>query len=133
MRLITVSLLAGYLLLFASILKQNYFLQINSQSCAIKRSSCTIEKVHPFLNSEVTLKSSWIEQRASLNLQYLKSLEPDRLLHNFRVNAGLPSSAKPLEGWESPKIGLRGHFVGHYLSALASVVENRQDTLLSKG
>ena len=100
MRLITVSLLAGYLLLFASILKQNYFLQINSQSCAIKRSSCTIEKVHPFLNSEVTLKSSWIEQRASLNLQYLKSLEPDRLLHNFRVNAGLPSSAKPLEGWD---------------------------------
>lgn len=132
MRLITVFLLAGYSLLFASTLKQNDFLQINSQSCAIKRSSCTIEKVHPFLNSEVTLKSSWIEQRASLNLQYLKSLEPNRLLHNFRVNAGLPSSAKPLEGWESPKIGLRGHFVGHYLSALASVVENRQDTLLSK-
>ena len=54
-----------------------------------------------------------------LNTAFLKSLEPDRLLHNFRVNAGLPSVAKPLEGWESPGVGLRGHFVGHYLSAVS--------------
>jgi hypothetical protein len=46
-------------------------------------------------------------------------LPNDRLLHNFRVNAGLPSSAKPLGGWEAPTCELRGHFVGHYLSASA--------------
>ena len=54
-----------------------------------------------------------------LDQQYLMSLEPDRLLHNFRVNAGLPSTATPLGGWEAPDVELRGHTVGHYLSALA--------------
>jgi len=51
--------------------------------------------------------------------QYLLGLDPDRLLHNFRVTAGLPSAAKPLGGWEAPDVELRGHSVGHYLSALA--------------
>jgi hypothetical protein len=40
-------------------------------------------------------------------------------LHNFRLTAGLPSSAQPLGGWEEPKVELRGHFVGHYLTACA--------------
>ena len=86
----------------------------------------------PFANTSVTLTSSWIKQRESLNSEYLKSLDPERLLHNFKINAGLISTAKPLEGWESPKIGIRGHFVGHYLSALSSVVEKYQDPLLTK-
>ena len=51
--------------------------------------------------------------------KYLLSLDPDRLLHNFRVNVGLPSSAKPLGGWEEPSCELRGHSLGHYLSALS--------------
>jgi uncharacterized protein len=48
------------------------------------------------------------------------------------VNTGLPSNAKPLEGWESPEIGLRGHFVGHYLSAVSYVVEKYQDAMFAK-
>ncbi|HZS03548.1 MAG TPA: beta-L-arabinofuranosidase domain-containing protein [Blastocatellia bacterium] len=51
--------------------------------------------------------------------KYLLSLDNDRLLHNFRVNAGLPSSARPLGGWEAPDVELRGHSVGHFLTALA--------------
>src|SRR5215467_15977692 len=50
---------------------------------------------------------------------YLLSLEPDRMLHMFRVTAGLPSTAEPLGGWESPTTELRGHSMGHYLSAIA--------------
>ena len=91
-----------------------------------------VRKAVPFSNQDVILKPSGIEQREISNTQYLKSLDPERLLHNFRVNAGLSSNAIPLEGWESPKIGLRGHFTGHYLSAAASVVESRHDTLLAK-
>jgi hypothetical protein len=54
------------------------------------------------------------------NRRYLMSLPPDRLLHTFRLNAGLPSSAEPLGGWEKPDCELRGHFTGgHYLSACA--------------
>jgi DUF1680 family protein len=90
------------------------------------------EKALPFSSAAVTLMPSWIKDREDLNTVYLKSLDPDRLLHNFRVNAGLPSNAKPLEGWEAPFIGLRGHFTGHYLSAISNLVEKYKDTLLTK-
>jgi uncharacterized protein len=53
------------------------------------------------------------------NRQYMMGLDPDRLLHMFRVTAGLPSSAEPLGGWEAPDNELRGHFTGHYMSACA--------------
>jgi uncharacterized protein len=89
-------------------------------------------KVLPFSPSEVVLNSSWIKEREALNTNYLHQIDPERLLYNFRVNAGLPSSAKPLEGWESPECGLRGHFVGHYLSACATLIAQDGDALLSK-
>ncbi len=91
----------------------------------------SVAKVIPFSNKAVKLTQSWVKDREGLNIEYLKSLDPDRLLHNFRINAGLPSSAKPLEGWEAPGIGLRGHFVGHYLSAVSSVVEQYNEPLLA--
>ena len=86
----------------------------------------------PFSNNSVVLKPSWVKNREDLNTTYLKSLDPDRLLHNFRVNAGLPSDAKPLEGWEAPNIGLKGHFTGHYLSAVSILVEKYKDPVLTE-
>jgi len=49
--------------------------------------------------------------------RYLLSLDPDRLLLTFRRNVGFPSSAEPYGGWEGPEVELRGHSLGHYLSA----------------
>lgn len=51
------------------------------------------------------------------NLEYLLILDVDRLVWNFRNQAGLPTPGKPYGGWESEE--LRGHFVGHYMSASA--------------
>lgn len=87
----------------------------------------TVEKVKPqipikavpFDLKEVRLLDSPIKQKLELNRKYLLSLDVERLLHNFRVNAKLPSKAQPLGGWESPQTELRGHFTGHYLSACA--------------
>lgn len=90
------------------------------------------EMLLPFPSHDVELASSWVKQREDLNTAFLRSLEPDRLLHNFRVNAGLPSVAKPLEGWEAPGVGLRGHFVGHYLSAVSALVERYEDAGLAR-
>jgi hypothetical protein len=59
--------------------------------------------------------------------QYLLTLDQDRLLHNFRLTAGLPSTAAPLGGWEAPDVELRGHSVGHYLSALALMYASTGD------
>jgi len=88
-------------------------------------------KVSPFPDQSVILTPSWIKQREELNTSYLLSLDPNRLLHNFRVNAGLHSTAKPLAGWEAPEVGIRGHFTGHYLSAVSMLVERNRDTVLS--
>jgi uncharacterized protein len=76
-------------------------------------------KVHAFPLEDVRLLDGPFKRAMELDKQYILSLDPDRLLHNFRINAGLPSSAKPLGGWEEPRGELRGHFVGHYLSACA--------------
>ncbi len=74
-----------------------------------------------FPRNAVRLLDGPIKDRQSLTGRYLLELETDRLLHNFRRNAGLGSTAEPLGGWESPTCGLRGHFVGHYLSACAQM------------
>ena len=52
---------------------------------------------------------------------YLLKLEADRMLHNFRVNAGLEPKAPIYGGWESAPtwtdIRCHGHTLGHYLTA----------------
>ena len=68
---------------------------------------------------DVKLLDGPFARAQAANIAYLKRLDPDRLLHVFRVNAGLPSTAKPFGGWEDPSCELRGHFVGHYLSGCA--------------
>ena len=68
----------------------------------------------------VKLQPGAFSAAAEANRKYLKTLPPDRLLHTFRLTAGLPSSAEPLGEWEKPDCELRGHFTGgHYLSACA--------------
>src|SRR5512141_1923239 len=64
------------------------------------------------------------------DLAYLLSLDPDRLLHTFRLNAGLPTSAKAYGGWEAPDVELRGHSLGHYLTACALMYEATGDERL---
>lgn len=73
----------------------------------------------PFPLQNVRLLDGPFREAMERNRKYLHELDSDRMLHNFRVNAGLPSSADPLGGWEEPECELRGHFVGHFLTACA--------------
>jgi DUF1680 family protein len=73
----------------------------------------------PFSLSDVRLLDSPFRDAMLRDERFLLELDPDRLLHNFRVNAELSSAARPLGGWEAPDVELRGHSVGHYLSAIA--------------
>ena len=73
----------------------------------------------PFPLDEVRLLDGPFRDAMLRDQQFLLALDPDRLLHNFRVTAGLESHAQPLGGWEAPDVELRGHSVGHYLSALS--------------
>jgi hypothetical protein len=71
----------------------------------------------PFPLGDVQLLDSPFKRAMERNAAYLLSLEPDRLLHNFREYAGLKPKAEKYGGWES--LGLAGHTLGHYLTALS--------------
>jgi DUF1680 family protein len=77
--------------------------------------------VTAFALGDVDLLDGPFLQARTLDQQYLLSLEPDRMLHSFRVNAGLPPKAEIYGGWESVQtwadIHCQGHTLGHYLSA----------------
>jgi uncharacterized protein len=97
-------------------------------------------KVQPFLMSQVrVLPNNVYFDSQEWNRGYMSRLEADRLLYNFRANAGLPvGSAKPLGGWEQPENGqrsseLRGHFVGHYLSSSAQLAAMGDKDSKAKG
>jgi DUF1680 family protein len=89
-------------------------------------------KAHAFPLQDVRLLDGPFKHAMDLDQQYLLALDVDRLLHNFRLNAGLPSTARPLGGWEEPKGELRGHFVGHYLSACALMYGSTGDKRLKE-
>jgi len=79
-----------------------------------------LEQEHrPFKLGQVQLEAGPLQEARDWNRAYMMRLPNDRLLHNFRTNAGIASNARPLGGWEAPHSELRGHFVGHYLSAVA--------------
>ena len=67
----------------------------------------------------VSLLDSPFRANQLRNLNYLLFLDPERMLHTFRLNYGVPSSATPCGGWESPNFKVRGHTTGHLLSGLA--------------
>src|SRR5882762_2145214 len=72
-------------------------------------------RVTPFPLEAVRLRPSPYLAAVESNGVYLLRLEPDRLLHNFHVSAGLPPKGAVYGGWESES--LAGHSLGHYLSA----------------
>src|SRR5260370_59414 len=65
-------------------------------------------KVEPLPMTQVRVLAGVYKDAQEWNRGYLSRLPADRLVHNFRVNAGLASSAVPFGGWEEPKGELRG-------------------------
>jgi uncharacterized protein len=84
-------------------------------------------KARPFPLPAVRLLDGPFREAMLRDQQYLLALDNDRLLHNFRLNAGLLSAAKPLGGWEAPEVELRGHSLGHFLSACALMYASTGD------
>ena len=88
-----------------------------SPRIALAASSGARVKARPLPLSAVRLKSSIWATAVGTNAKYLLSIEPDRLLHNFRKSAGLKPKGQLYGGWEAQSIA--GHTLGHYLSALS--------------
>ena len=73
--------------------------------------------------SKVKICSDELRRRELANREYLLKLTSENLLMNYKLEAGrftereVPADAHT--GWESPVCQLRGHFLGHWLSAAA--------------
>ncbi|XP_022740984.1 LOW QUALITY PROTEIN: uncharacterized protein LOC111292729 [Durio zibethinus] len=81
----------------------------------------------------VRLDPKGIHGRAQLTtLEYLLMLDVDRLVWSFRNTSGLHTPGTPYGGWEEPTGDLRGHFVGHYLSATALMWASTKNESLYK-
>jgi len=88
-------------------------------------------KLRPFDMADVDLAESPFLHAQRMTEAYLLRLQPDRMLHNFRVNAGLKPKAPVYGGWESEPtwedINCHGHTLGHYLSACALAWRSTHD------
>ena len=107
---------------------------------AAETSAQASDRIVPFPLDAVRLGPGIFKQQEEINARYLDSLAVDRLLHTFRLTAGITSTATPYKGWEDPTCELRGHFAGgHYLSGVAlalagsgnTVLKNRGDELVA--
>ncbi|MCR5178951.1 MAG: glycoside hydrolase family 127 protein [Lachnospiraceae bacterium] len=86
---------------------------------------------------EVRVLSGLFGHRMKLNRDYLNELDTTCLLQNYYLESGVimpgvqvvndPTAVKLHWGWESPTCQLRGHFLGHWLSACALLVESEGD------
>jgi uncharacterized protein len=100
----------------------------SASRCEIK----IAKRAFPFSLSQVRLLEGPFKRALELDHRYLLSLDVDRLLYNFRTVAKLPAVAKPASGAEEPTCELRGHFLGHYLSACAMMYAGTGDERLKQ-
>ncbi len=81
-----------------------------------------IEKAH--------LLPGLFKERADINRAYLMELKTENLLQNFYLEACIRTDRDISEmhlGWESPTCQLRGHFLGHWLSAASMLIAQNND------
>lgn len=74
-------------------------------------------QTYAFPLADVKLLPGPFHEAMQRDVEYLLQLDPDRLLHRFRLFAGLQPKGALYTGWESET--LSGHTLGHYLSACA--------------
>jgi DUF1680 family protein len=73
----------------------------------------------PLPLSAVRLTGGPLKHAQELDINYLLSLEPDRMMAYFRKRAGLEAKAPAYGGWDGDGRNLTGHIAGHYLSAVS--------------
>ncbi|MBD2868470.1 beta-L-arabinofuranosidase domain-containing protein [Paenibacillus arenilitoris] len=106
-----------------------------------------IYRLQEYVNGRTQLAEGPLKARFKLNIQYVMSLTNQNLLRNFYLEAGLWSysgnggttSASTTNkdgpehwhwGWESPTCELRGHIMGHWLSAAARIYAQTKDPMV---
>jgi len=94
----------------------------------------------PFALAEVSLGDGIFRQKRDRILHFARAYGgeaelagPDRLLRNFRVNAGLDTrGAQPPGEWDDAAGYLRGHYTGHFMSMLAQASAGTGDEICKR-
>ena len=75
-----------------------------------------------FAPADITILDDFLNDITQKDVNFLNTFNPDKLLYNFRVTAGLPNTKATgsYKGWENTRIG--GHTIGHYLAAAAQAI-----------
>jgi uncharacterized protein len=84
---------------------------------------------YPFQLGQVRLTASrWLDNQ-NRTVNYLRFVNVDRLLYNFRANHRLSTNgAASNGGWDAPTFPFRTHMQGHFLTAWAQVYAVTGDT-----
>lgn len=77
---------------------------------------------------EINLLDSYYINAFEKEIEYLKKYEADKLLAGFLETRGLEPKDVKYPGWEDTEI--RGHTMGHFLSAIAQAYKNTKDSEL---
>lgn len=85
---------------------------------------------YPFDLGQVRLTASrWLDNQ-NRTLNYLRFVDVDRLLYNFRANHRLSTNgAASNGGWDAPTFPFRTHMQGHFLTAWAQAYAVTGDTV----
>jgi uncharacterized protein len=85
---------------------------------------------YPFDLGQVRLTGGRWQDNQNRTLNYLRFVDPDRLLYNFRANHRLSTAgAASNGGWDAPTFPFRSHVQGHFLSAWAQAYAVLGDTV----
>ena len=80
---------------------------------------------------KVTVTDSYWKNALEKELDYLLSLEADKLLAGFYEASGKSGKAEKYLGWEDTEI--KGHTLGHYMIAMAQgYLTTKSDEILEK-
>lgn len=118
-----VKLLLGLVLLNGTAFGQSLTPELTNRK--VKVSPVVPIRAYAFPLEQVELLESPFRQAMQADVAFLKELEPDRLLSEFRSHSGLKPKAEKYGGWETS--GLAGHTLGHYLSACAMHYASTKD------
>ena len=97
--------------------------------------------VQPFGLSQVSLGEGLFREKRDRMLNYARNYGgendvfagPDRMLSNFRANAGLDTrGAQPPGSWDNATGYLRGHYSGHFMSLLAQAYAGSSDEIFKR-
>ncbi|WP_026504595.1 beta-L-arabinofuranosidase domain-containing protein [Butyrivibrio sp. NC3005] len=85
-----------------------------------------VEQISDFKLGDIRLLDSFLVNAQNKDISYLKSLDADRLMKGFGEQAGIINKKISLyDGWENTAI--KGHTLGHYMSAVAQGYAATQD------